>query len=118
LYAMKYYFTDGKTTVPLAVYYFDGKRIWYEISYGGEKVDSPYFDGERLPRQLEQIIHLPLMRAELRAKTIPSVFKCIQPNTMEHFNSIPHDSTYFKFTPIVCRNAAGHQDLAESTASA
>jgi len=97
-WAIDYFFVDGGRRVKLATFFFDGRRIWYEIAYDGRCIDSPYFTAGKLSEQLQNIIELPLVRARLRARTMPGYFQQIQPNTMEHFRAISHDSTYYRFS--------------------
>jgi hypothetical protein len=100
LYAIDYYFVDGKLRVKLATFFFDGKRIWYETAYNGGTVRSPHFVEEDLEEQLKNIIRLPLVRSELRERTMPWYFKRLKANTMDHFCNIRHDSTYYRFSSI------------------
>ena len=99
-YAIDYYYTDGKREFPLAVFLFDGRRITYEIRFRGNEISSLPFDPSKLPEYLDSIIQLPLVRSELRARTMPDLFGRLRRNTMDHFRGIRHDSTYFKFSPI------------------
>ena len=114
VYNTKYYFTDGRHRVWLATFYFDGRRIWYEKVYSGEPINSPHFDPSKLNEQLEHIVKLPILRAYLRAKTLPMFFKDIKKNTLEHFRSIRQNSTFFKFSPI---EREGSNGLGESVRS-
>lgn len=99
-YAIEYYYTDGKRKIDLAIFIFDGERISYELKYSGEPIKSPSFNPARLKEHLRSIIHLPIMRADLRARTMPGYFEPLRPNSIEHFRSIRHNTTYFKFSPI------------------
>ncbi len=107
-YAIDYYYTDGKREFPLAVFLFDGRRITYEIRFRGNEISSPPFDPGKLSEHLESIIQLPLVRSELRARTMPNIFGKLRRNTMDHFRGIRHNSTYFKFSPI--RTVGGAYD--------
>lgn len=113
-YSTDYYFTDGRQEVLLATYYFDGKKIWYAIRYGGETIESPHFDPKKLPEHLDHIIHLPILRSRLRAKTLPFMFEEVQRNTLEHFRSIRHNSSYYKFSPIVKDDHAGSKKFVQT----
>jgi hypothetical protein len=100
LHAIDYFFVDGRMRIKLATFFFDGKKIWYEIAYKGRAIDSQHFVREDLGQQLENIIRLPITRAELRERTMPWYFKKLEPNSMDHFCNIRHDSTYYLFSQI------------------
>ncbi len=100
LYAIDYCFVDGTVSIKLATFFYDGKEIWYEICYDGPQISSPHFVHEDLRKQMHSIIRLPIMRSELRARTMPLYFKNLEPNSMDHFCNIRHDSTYYRFSSI------------------
>ncbi|HUX07173.1 MAG TPA: hypothetical protein VMX35_07630 [Acidobacteriota bacterium] len=100
LYAIDYSFVDGSVKIKLATFFFDGKEIWYEIRSDSPQATSRHFVHEDLRKQLNNIIRLPIMRSELRARTMPWYFKKLKPNTMDHFCNIRHDSTYYHFSSI------------------
>ena len=100
IWAVDYSYVDGNTSVKLATFYFDGRKIWFEITYSGEAIDSDHFQAVGLRQQLRHLLELPLVRARLRERTMPWFFKRLESNSMEHFQAIPHDSTYYQFSPI------------------
>ena len=97
---MDYFYVEGNISIKLATFYFDGRRIWFEIAFDGEPINSDHFNADGLQQQLRHLQNLPLVRAKLRERTMPWFFKRLEPDSMEHFQAIAHDSTYYQFSPI------------------
>jgi len=93
-----YSYCRGGTQTRIASFFFDGRRIWFEISPQAAGLGCPHLKPGDLQEHLKHIISLPLMRSELRAKTMPSLFDRLEPNSLEHFRAIRHDTSCFKFS--------------------
>lgn len=103
-HAMDYFYADGRRTVPIARLYHEGNRIWWDVLPGCAEVPFPGFCREKIVDHLRHIIHLPLLQAELRSRTVPDQFAPLRPQSLEHFIRIARDTTYFKFGPVRAEN--------------
>ena len=104
MYETRYYYSDGTEKLPIARIYYDGKKIGYEILCEGNSLEFDDFVLMDVRAHIRQIIHLPIARSELRAKTMPDCFSKITPDSIEHFLAVPHNTTYFRFTPVLLHN--------------
>lgn len=100
-----YYYCDNRRA-RVATIIFDGRRISYELNPDLESMNLPECNPDRIEEHIEHIINLPLLRSELRSKTLPKLFRKIESNSLDHFLNIPHDTTYFRFSRI--REWEGH----------
>jgi hypothetical protein len=105
MYETQYYYSDGIAQLPIARIFYDGETIGYEILCEGNSLTFDDFVLKDVRAHIRQIIHLPIARSELRARTMPDCFSRIQPNSIEHFLAVPHDTTYFRFTPVILHNS-------------
>jgi hypothetical protein len=100
-FALNYLFDDGKEQRCIATIYHDGQNIRYKLHFGVDGIACPELRRRDIRKDLIGLISLPIVRQQLRAKTLPDFFnEEIQPNSLEHFQSIPHDFGSFRFSQI------------------
>lgn len=99
-YTTNYYYRNGQQKVLIARLIYNGEKIYYEILSNLDMANIPGMTESDFEAHLASMIHLPILRYELRAKTLPQKFTPIHPNSLEHFLSIPCDSEYFRFSPV------------------